>query len=347
MSIADNNTTNNLALRVEQNNQKLNNPVNNPGPSPSVLKLLAIGLPIAAVLLFAAIFVPVYVVSKQKKDINIIVANHTETQTTDVATNAATDVATDASQYDEYIENITNLINATLTPKDGYDKIFIFLGGISDVSNLYFDFFRSKNTFIPKGTKIYFLSGPLRQVQFMIDYYNYTNPVPAWFNIDSQANLVPANDFTEAKESLELVLNEIDRIKNAENVDYKKIYLGGFSQGAMMTNYILLNSRHELGGYLAFSGYVFDHDFSSNQVITTLSDAQKQKLAARKDYHILATNSFADNRVYYQLASPTYQYYFTSYTDFRLISFGEIQHLFMEQPIHDTVRAWLKKSMGK
>ncbi len=59
MSIVDNNITNNLALRVEQNNQKLNNPVNNPGLSPSVLKLLAIGLPIAAVLLFAAIFIPV------------------------------------------------------------------------------------------------------------------------------------------------------------------------------------------------------------------------------------------------------------------------------------------------
>ena len=127
MSIVDNNTTNNLALRVEQNNQKLNNPVNNPGPSPSVLKLLAIGLPIAAVLLFAAIFVPVYVVSKQKKDINIIVANHTETQTTDVATNAARDVATDASEYDEYIENITNLIKPPLLQKMDMIKYLYFL----------------------------------------------------------------------------------------------------------------------------------------------------------------------------------------------------------------------------
>ena len=131
MSIVDNNTTNNLALRVEQNNQKLNNPVNNPGPSPSVLKLLAIGLPIAAVLLFAAIFVPVYVVSKQKKDINIIVANHTETQTTDIATNAATDaatdVATDASEYDEYIENITNLIKPPLLQKMDMIKYLYFL----------------------------------------------------------------------------------------------------------------------------------------------------------------------------------------------------------------------------
>ena len=127
MSIVDNNTTNNLALRVEQNNQKLNNPVNNPGPSPSVLKLLAIGLPIAAVLLFAAIFVPVYVVSKQKKDINIIVANHTETQTTDVATNAARGVATDASEYDEYIENITNLIKPPLLQKMDMIKYLYFL----------------------------------------------------------------------------------------------------------------------------------------------------------------------------------------------------------------------------
>ena len=74
----------------------------------------------------------------------------------------------------------------------------------------------------------------------MIDYFNYIDPVPGWFNIDSQANLYPEkNNFTEAKVSLNLMLDEIDRIKNAENVDYKNIYLGGFSQGAMMTNYIL------------------------------------------------------------------------------------------------------------
>ena len=32
-------------------------------------------------------------------------------------------------------------------------------------------------------------------------------------------------DFTEAKESLNIMLGEIDRIKSVENVDYKKIYL--------------------------------------------------------------------------------------------------------------------------
>ena len=348
MSIVDQNTTNNLALRVGQNNDKLNNPVQNPECSPSIMKLLAISLPIAAVLLFAAIFVPVYVVSKQKHDFNVILANHTETQATDAVTDATNTIATDSSEYDEFIENITNITYATLTPKDGYDNIFIFLGGISDVSNKYFDFFKNETTFIPKGTKIYFLSGQPRQMQFMIDYYNYSYPVPGWFNIDWQANLYPTkNDFKEAKESLNLVLDEIDRIKTTENVDYKNIYLGGFSQGAMMTNYILLNSRHELGGYVACSGYVFDHDFSDNQMIYDLSDTQRSKLEARKNYHILATHSFADDGVFYQLAAESYRYYYHNYTDFRLYSFGELLHVFPQQPTHDAVRNWLKKSMGK
>ena len=148
---------------------------------------------------------------------------------------------------------------------------------------------------------------------------------------------------------MELVLNEIDRIKEEENVDYKKIYLGGFSQGGIMTNYILLNSRHELGGYVAFSGYVFDHDFPSSEVLSenSLSDAQKAKLEARKNYHILATHSFNDNAVFYAAAAPSYQTYYRTYTDFQLYSFGNLEHVLAEQPIHSIVKKWLKESMDK
>ena len=75
-------------------------------------------------------------------------------------------------------------------------------------------------------------------MQFMIDYYNLATPVPGWFNIAANASLMPTeHDFTEAKVSLNYVLEEIDRIKNYENVDYKNIYLNGFSQGALMTNH--------------------------------------------------------------------------------------------------------------
>ena len=298
----------------------------------STKQILIIIIPITVVFLFAVIFIPVYVVEKTSDDDEIQISNDNNNN----------------ELYDDYVENIVNITYATLTPKDGYDNIFIFLGGIGEVANTYFDFFKSTNTFIPKGTKIYFLSGQPREMQFMIDYHNYTDPVPGWFNINMTAHLYPnSNDFTEAKESLKLVLDEIDRIKNIENVDYKKIYLGGFSQGAMMTNYILLNSRHELGGYIAFSGYVFDHDFLENQIVENLSELQKEKLQSKKNYHILATHSYMDDAVFYALAAPSYQTYYPDYTDFKLLSFGNLGHKFAEQPIHPLVKQWLKTSMGK
>ena len=299
----------------------------------STKQILIIIIPITVVFLFAVIFIPVYVVEKTSDDDEIQISNDNNNEL-----------------YDDYVENIVNITYATLTPKDGYDNIFIFLGGISDIATKYFDFFKSTNTFIPKGTKIYFLSGQPREMQFYIDYYESNDPIPGWFNIDKDANLSPTpDDFTEAKVSLNLVLDEIDRIKNIENVDYKKIFLGGFSQGAIMTNYILLNSRHELGGYIAFSGYVFDHDFKDNELIKIeeLTDIQKLKLESKKNYHILATHSYQDDTVPYALAAPSYQTYYPDYTDFKLLSFGNLGHKFAEQPIHPLVKQWLKTSMGK
>ena len=303
----------------------------------SIKQLLIIIIPITTVILFAVIFIPVYVVSKNNdddKDDKVIINNNNYYI---------------YDGYDEYDEVKTNPIYATLTPKDGYDNIFIFLGGITEVADKYFDFFKSRNTFIPKGTKIYCISGQLREMQYMIDYGappQYTT-VPGWFNVDKFANLVPENDFTQAKESLKIVLDEIDRIKTEENIDYKNIYLGGFSQGAVMTNYVLLNSRHELGGYIAFSGYVFDHDLSANTVIYTLTEAQQSKIDSKKDYHILATHSFNDNRVFYKNAAESYQEYYKKYTDFKLLSFGEIEHYLETQPILPIVRKWLRNRMNK
>ena len=289
----------------------------------STSQLLLIIIPASVIVLFAVIFIPVYLTEKEDDD----------------------DVIKD--EFDEFNENVVNISYATLTPKSGYDNIFIFLGGISDASHKYFDFFKSKNTFVPKGTKMYFLSGKEREMQFMVYYYRNYTPTPGWFNVDQSGNLIPENDYTEAKKSLNLILDEIDRIKDVENVKYSNIYIGGFSQGGIMTNYVLLNSRHELGGYIAFSGYVFDHDFPASQVAASLSDVQINKLESKKNYHILATHSFNDNAVPYNPAAPSYYYYYRDYTDFKLLSFGHLTHVFPEQPIHPIVKKWLKESMGK
>ena len=86
-----------------------------------------------------------------------------------------------------------------------------------------------------------------------------------------------------------------------------------------MRSYILLNSRYELGGYLIFSRYIFDHHFPFNYVLYNLTDEQKQILESKKNYHIIATLSYSDDVVAYSIVSDAYQYYFKNYTDFRLL----------------------------
>ena len=250
-------------------------------------------------------------------------------------------------EFDSFSINILDLKSISLTPKDGYDTIYIHLGGISEIPGFFTLFFTGKSTFIPKGSKIYYFAG---QFYSKIKYNDEKFKVYNWFNVDKNGNLICnecEDQFQQAKESLIYIKNKIEKIHNEENIEYNKIYLGGFSQGAIMTNYVLLDFNHELGGYLAFSGYIFHHFFPPNTVETNLTLTQKVYLLTRKDYHILATHSFNDNSVPYSRAIESYYTYFKEYTDFKLFSFGEIGHEFDTQPTHPYVRKWLKERMGK
>ena len=145
MTTAD--ITNNSIIKFRQNKDIVDNTeVENSKCPCSVWQLLAIAAPIGAILLFAALFVPLYVVNHKKRDIKLIVTNNTE-------------VATE----DEYEENIINITYATLTPKNGYDNILIFLGGISDYSSKYFDFFKSTELMFLKEQKYIFFQDNLEQ----------------------------------------------------------------------------------------------------------------------------------------------------------------------------------------
>ena len=306
----------------------------------SIYQLLIIIIPIFVILLFTVIFVPVYVTKQKNKN-----KSNNSTNIFENEKDIQDWQNKQKEEFDNFTQYIANLSYATLTPKNGYDNIYIHLGGISEIAAFFFNFFKSNSTFIPKGTKIYYISGKVRQTQYM-----YNLPVPSWFNVDREGNLICedcSDQFDQAKESLNYILDVIDQIKNEENIDYNKIYLGGFSQGAIMVNYVLLNSRHKLGGYLAFSGYVFDHHFPPNTVLTELNNEQKQILESKKDYHILATHSFNDDSVFYPKIIEGYYTYYKDYSDFTLLSFGKLGHEFDTQPIHPYVRKWLKESMGK
>ena len=318
----------------------------------SVYQILAIVIPISFVQLFMIIFLSVYLTKNKRKEKIIAITDNNITDTT----NVINEINLSDEEYDNFTIIIKNFTYATLTPKNGYDHIYIHLGGITEVAGFFSNFFSSKKTFIPKGTKIYYLSGKFRKTKYVEktkigSIFDELMGVPSWFNVDENGNLICENcngdDFAEAKESLNLILDEIDRISKDESIDYDKIYLGGFSQGGIMVNYALLNSRHKLGGYLAFSGYVLDHHFPPNTVVTELNDEQKQILNAKKDYHILAAHSFNDESVPYSRIIEGYYTYYQNYTDFKLLSFGKLGHEFDNQPTHPYVRKWLKESMGK
>jgi hypothetical protein len=182
-------------------------------------QILAITVPLALLGLFCALFFPIYFTQKKTKTktkLIYLTPNNTQDNTSDINidedSDLVTDIAANASEFDEFEENFVNYTYAVLTPKNGYDNIYIFLGGIAEVSNKYFDFFKSNSTIIPKRTKIYFLSGRIRPLKFL-EKYNYTDPAPCWFNVDAFGKLVCdgcETDFDQAKESLNIILDAID-----------------------------------------------------------------------------------------------------------------------------------------
>ncbi len=74
-----------------------------------------------------------------------------------------------------------------------------------------------------------------------------------WFNIEfTPAGLVA--DLVQARSSLGLLAHFIDELLAAYPVDPRGVYLGGFSQGAMMSLSLTLTQPDKLAGVVAMSG---------------------------------------------------------------------------------------------
>ena len=283
----------------------------------STKQLVMIIIPIASVILYLAIFLPIYFRNKGDK-YKVIIVND------DNSTNSKLSFIED---YVQFKEKIFNNSYSTLTPENGYDKIYIHLGDINETSNIYFDFFKSNRTFIPPKTKIIFLSAESSL---------------SWFNINVNKN---NNLFDQGKNSANQVLNKIDKILNEEKINYNKIFIGGYGQGGVIVNSIILNSKYEFGGFISLSGSILDNGFPYNNISTNSTNDQKEILEHKKNYKIFATYSLNDQDINKNGIIQNYLAYYGEFTNFNLYVYRALKNEFLEQPIFPIIKQWLKEIM--
>jgi hypothetical protein len=280
-------------------------------------QLVLIIIPIASVILYLAIFLPIYFRNKGDKFKVVIV-------TDDNSTNSKLSFI---EEYVQFKEKIFNNSYSTLTPENGYDKIYIHLGDINETSNKYFDFFKSNRTFIPQKTKIIFLSAESSL---------------SWFNIKTNDN---SNLFDEIKNSTNQVLTKIDKISNEEKINYDNIFIGGYGQGGVMINSIILNSNNEFGGFISLSGFILDNGFLYNNISTNLTKEQKEILEHKKNYKIFVTYSLNNQDINKIRTMQNYLAYYGEFTNFNLYVYRTLKSEFLEQPIFPIINQWLKEIM--
>jgi phospholipase/carboxylesterase len=104
-----------------------------------------------------------------------------------------------------------------------------------------------------------------------------------WFTLDFTPQGIIA-DIDQAKESLELLSRFIDELTENYEVDDAGIYLGGFSQGAMMSLALMLSRPGQIDGVVAMSGRFPE--------LVLQRDLQLQALAGMP---VLVTHGIYDN----------------------------------------------------
>lgn len=173
-------------------------------------------------------------------------------------------------------------------PKEPHTQTLIFLHGLGDSPKSYLSTFVSATRPVPLKTKIILLASPIISVTC---FNNQT--VNSWFNIKKFP--IEENNY----EMMDIIKNTlwIKKIINQEikllNNDYKKILLGGFSQGAMMALFISFHLDNILGGIIALSGALIPE---------SLEDV---KLTEKENMNIFIGHGTADTVIRYDKSKKT------------------------------------------
>jgi len=79
-----------------------------------------------------------------------------------------------------------------------------------------------------------------------------------WYDYQSNPAGKPIINTQQAEESRRMLIGFIDQLVQAYNADAKRVYVGGFSQGAMMSYSLGLTQPDKVKGIASFSGNIPD-----------------------------------------------------------------------------------------
>ena len=198
-------------------------------------------------------------------------------------------------------------LDTHLVPKSGkYDYVLIFMHGLTGNSTENLDKFNKKDGPIPDNFKIILPCAPTAFVTRL----NFTTT--SWFDVLGE-NMAPiyekdmvVSDMEKNSERIKQIIEK--EVKNVQN-NYKRIFIGGFSQGACMSYHIGLSFEHTLGGIIPFCGIPVTQtqinednienlnifgifggqdifiklDYAVNQTLTVLANFTKLKIEIFKD----------------------------------------------------------------
>ena len=140
-----------------------------------------------------------------------------------------------------------------INPKDNYTHCIIYLHGLDNKPENFIDLF-TKDIILNNinNTKIILLRAPK-----MIMTYNKEN-LTSWFDILSfPLDSKNTYNFEDVKKSSNTLRNIIEQEAKILG-DYQKIYIGGHSQGAIVSLYTGYNFEKLIGGVIVCSGFLVE-----------------------------------------------------------------------------------------
>ena len=162
------------------------------------------------------------------------------------------------------IEKLPKKVIMTDIAKKVPEYSLIWLHGLGSSPDEFVDFFNLYDI-LPDNFRIILLQAPIKPVTL-----NGGMNSTSWFDIIDLSFGKNSVNFSDVEESSKRVMEEIEEelkiVKESKNV-----FLGGFSQGAMVSLNVGVTLDKQLGGVIACSGFLFLQDQINNNELPILA----------------------------------------------------------------------------